>query len=468
MNQNKSIRSFSLSDSSITLLSLCGCRELANIYLKGLKELEDLNLSGTAITEIPDVSDFSRLRKLDLLAVPHLRRAPWHKLDYIPKVLNLDQCDFTYTSISDFNAQYCKNHQGMTEIMDKVCIRVTNSHLFHSLSSKHCTHLFNKGSLQTFYVLVASSEKRKEALGTSLSQTMQFQSFEQSCYKDDKLKALAPKSLLVQQMQCSRHVKISSTERYPFGLEGILEITESLSVEDNIHISSVSDLNPRLPVLRALQIEECHKIESLFNATSEESVCSKLQNISVAHLPYMSHLVIEKGAYLLGESFGSLKNLHLSQCQRLKSIFPDDVLLPNLEMLVITGCSSLQTVFYKSGYYTFDADTIKNFRENHLRSLHTVRLYLLPQLVHIHEQQRVGALLMEKWRTLFFRGCWGLCQLPLLNGSRGQKVFIDGEGKKCNTLKAQMDPEQLSYYEFRPKPPVASTKDTVKNMIFLK
>ncbi|KAJ4801413.1 TIR-NBS-LRR class disease resistance protein [Rhynchospora pubera] len=468
INGNKSIRSFSLSDSSITLLSLCGCGELANIDLEELEELENLNLSGTAITEIPDVSEFPRLRKLDLLAVPHLRRVPWHKLDHIPKIFNLDQCDFINGSVSDFDSEYWKTNQGMTEIMDRVCIRVTNSHLFLSLSSKHCTHLFNKGSLPTFYVLLASSEKRKEALGTSLSQTMQFQPFEQSCYKDAKLKALAPKSLLVQQTQCSRHVKISSTERYPFGLEGILEITESLSVEDNIHISSVSDMNPRLPVLRTLQIKECYKIKSLFNATSEESVCSKLQNISVTCLPYMSHLVIEKGSYLLGESFGSLKNLHLSQCQRLKSIFPDDVLLPNLEMLVITSCSSLQTVFYKSGYYTFDADTIKNFRENHLRSLHTIRLYLLPQLVLIHEEQRVGALLMPKWRTFFFRGCWGLFQLPLLNGSCGQKVSVDGEGKKCNTLKALMDTEQLSHYEFRPKPPVASTKDTVKNMMFLK
>ncbi|KAJ4813210.1 NB-ARC domain-containing disease resistance protein [Rhynchospora pubera] len=469
INGNKSIRSFSLSYSSITLLSLCGCRKLANIYLDGLKELEDLNLSGTAITEIPDVSEFPRLRKLDLLAVPHLRRVPWHKLDHIPKIFNLDQCDFINDSVSDFDSEYWKTNQGMTEIMDRVCIRVTNSHLFLSLSSKHCTYLFRKGSLQTFYVLVASSEKRKKAFDTILrQQTIQYQPLEQSCYKDDKLKALAPKSLLVQQTQCSRHIKISSTERYPFGLEGILEITESLSVEDNIHISSVSDMNPRLPVLRALQIEECHKVESLFNASSEESVCPQLQDFSVAHLPNMSHLVIEKGTHLLGGSFGSLKNLHLLECQRLKSIFPDNVLLPNLEMLVITGCTSLQTVFYKSGYYAFDADTIKNFSENHLRSLHTIRLYLLPQLLHIHEEQRVGAFLMPKWRTLYFRGCWGLCQLPLLNGSRGQKVCVDGEGKKCNTLKALMDTVQLSHYEFRPKPPVASTKDEVKNMIFLK
>ncbi|KAJ4813209.1 NB-ARC domain-containing disease resistance protein [Rhynchospora pubera] len=465
MNGNISIRSVSLSDSPITSLSLCGCRELANINLKGLNELEDLNLSGTAITEIPDISDCSRLMQLNLLVVSNLRRVPWHKLDHIPKVLNLDQCDSTDTSIRDFDAQYCKNNHGMTENMARVCICVTDSHLFMSLNNKHCTYLFKKGSLQSFYIMVASFE-RKRSIGQKLDS---FQPFEWSCYKDSKLKALVPKSLLVQQPQCNRHVNIYSTERYPLGLEGILEITESLSVKDNIHISSVSDLNPRLPMLRDLHIEGCHKIESLFNATWWESVCPQLQDCSVAYLPTMSHLVIEKGTYLLGESFVSLKNLHLSECQRLKSIFPDNVLLPNLEMLVITSCTSLQTVFYKSGYYSFDADILKKFRTHHLRSLHTVRLYLLPQLLNIHEEQRVGALLMPKWRTLYFRGCWGLCQLPLLNQnrSRGQKVCVDGEGKKCITLKAKMDTEQLSHYEFRPKPPIASTKDGVKNRSFL-
>ncbi|KAJ3704869.1 hypothetical protein LUZ61_008574 [Rhynchospora tenuis] len=432
---NLSVRSFSLSNSSITSLSLCGCQELAIIDLKQLKELEDLNLSGTAITEIPDISNFPRLKKIDLLAVPNLRRVPWHKLDRIPEELNLDQCDFTNATISGLdthgNINYAKQSR---KIVVGFCICVWDSHLFMNLNPKHCIDLLEKGSLQSVYILVASCEKRKEELNTSPNQTIPFQ---WSCYKDARLNSLASKPLLVQQPQCRRHIEISSTECYPCGLEGILEITELFSVKNNIHISSLSDLNPWLPMLLALQIEECHKIEYLFDAMHGGSVCPQLQDFSVVRLHNISHLLIEKGTYFAEPSFDSLKNLHLSECARLEVIFPDNIVLPNLEMLSIVGCPSLQTVFYKSGYHSFDAD------------------------------MRFGVVFLHKWKTLFFRGCWGLRQLPRLLGPRDQKVCVDGETKICNAIKKQMDTEQLSHYEFRPKPLISSTRDDVKNKIFL-
>ncbi|KAJ1701143.1 hypothetical protein LUZ63_000922 [Rhynchospora breviuscula] len=442
INGNISIRSFSLSDSSITSLSLYGCRELVKVDLLELHELEELNLSGTGITEIPDIFHFSKLRQLDLRAVPYLRRAAWHKLDRFPEVFNLDQCDFTETAISGLDANgKIKQEKMSSENAGIVCICVRDSHLFLNLDHKHCTYLFDKGYLQSFYFSVASYEK--EALGTSSSQTIQFKHFEWSCYKDAKLKALAPKTFLVKQPQCHRLVEIFPTKNYPHCLEGILEITESLSMKDNIHVSSVSDLNPRVSQLLTLHIEGCHKIKWLF---------------------------IEKGTHFQKADFGSLKHLKLSYCLKLESLFPDNVLLQSLETLIITGCINLETVFYKSSYYDLDEDLVskKELRENHLRSLHTMRFHCLPQLLHIHEEQRVGALLMPKWRTLYFRECWGLRQLPHLTRSCAHKVCVDGENKKCNTFKAQMDTEQLSHYEFKSQPLVSSLKDGVKNIIFLK
>ncbi|KAJ3705524.1 hypothetical protein LUZ61_009229 [Rhynchospora tenuis] len=442
INGNISIRSFSLSHSSITSLSLYGCRKLVKVDLHELYELEELNLSGTAITEIPDIFHFkSRLRQLDLRAVPYLRRAPWHKFDHFPEVFNLDRCDFTKTANNGLDADgKIKQEKMSSENAGIVCICLRDSHLFLNLDHEHCTYLFDKGYLQSFYISIGSYEE--EALGTSSSQTIQFKHFEWSCYKDAKLKAIAPKTFLVKQPRCHRHVEIFPTKDYPHYLEGILEITESLSVKDNIHVSSVTDLNPRVSWLLTLQIEGCHKMKGLF---------------------------IEKGTHFQKVDFGSLKHLELSYCLKLESIFPDNVLLPSLEMLIITGCINLETVFYKSSYYDLDEDLVtkKELRENHLRSLHTIRFHCLPQLLHIHEEQRVGALLMPKWRTLHFRECWGLRQLPHLTRSCAHKVCVDGEYKKCNTFKAQMDTEQLSRYEFKSQPLVSSLKD-VKNRIFLK
>ncbi|KAG2565905.1 uncharacterized protein LOC120681084 [Panicum virgatum] len=94
-----SLHSFSLVGTPhIKRLSLHGCSKLESVDIKEVDGLEELDLSATAIKELPDnISNLPQLRRLLLRGVPSLRRFPWHKLDRFPDVFCLDQCSSTGT-----------------------------------------------------------------------------------------------------------------------------------------------------------------------------------------------------------------------------------------------------------------------------------------------------------------------------------------------------------------------------------
>jgi hypothetical protein len=88
------LRSFSfIGAPHLKRLSLHGCRKLEYVDIKEVDALEELDLSATAIKELPDsIPNLPRLRRLLLMGVPSLKRFPWHKLERLPDVFCLDQC----------------------------------------------------------------------------------------------------------------------------------------------------------------------------------------------------------------------------------------------------------------------------------------------------------------------------------------------------------------------------------------
>ncbi|KAJ1704099.1 hypothetical protein LUZ63_003878 [Rhynchospora breviuscula] len=448
-----SLKSFSLSHSPTSSLSLRGCRELENVVFLELDKLEELDLSGTAIKEFPPgIPGLRRLRKLDLGAASHLKRVPWHELDHVPEVFHLDQCE----RISTTNC----NSDSHIEINSGVgvCISVRDSRLFYKLDEETCRLLVAGGSLQSFYILVSSCEKRKEKIRRP-SRSIQPQTGATCIYKDaDYFKSLIPMPPSAPQPR-HRHVEISSTEKYPESLNGILGITESLSVKDNDHLEHLFYLHYfKFSRLKDAVVERCQQMEAIFY--SREDVASELLNLRAGHLPQLS--VLFKEYYQYQKSLVALKQLHVYNCGKLERIFPDRLLLPNLETLKITCCDMLQTVFYKS-------EKKPDYTENRLQHLCKIRFEELPQIRHIYEEQiLVGPLRAPQWKSLYFRGCWSLRQLPLLEGPRDQQVRVDGEVSQCKKIQMQMKAEELSHYEFKSPPPVASLKNCVSNRIFLK
>ncbi|KAJ3708599.1 hypothetical protein LUZ61_012304 [Rhynchospora tenuis] len=443
-----SLKSFSLSHSPTSSLSLRGCRELETVVFHELDKLEELDLSGTTIKEFPPgIPGFRRLRKLDFGAASHLKRVPWHQLDHVPEVFNLHQCEHLTTTIGDSVSHITINPSV------GVCISIKDSRLLRKLDKETCGRLIAGGSLHSFYILVSSCEKRKEKMRRP-SRSIQPQTGAACIYKDDDyFKNLIPMPPPAPQPR-HRHVEISSTEKDPECLEGILEITESLSVKDNDHLLRIPDST--FPRLKDVVVERCQQMKELFPIWSRDAAC-ELLNIRAGHLPQLTTLVIE---YFEHENcFAALKHLHVYNCGKLETIFPDWFLLPNLETLTVTYCDMLRRVFYET----------REKPESRLQKLCKIRFEELPQIRYIYEEQKlVGPLRAAQWKTLYFRGCWSLCQLPLLKGPRDQQVRVDGEASQYKKIKMQMKEEELSHYEFKTPPPVASLKNCVKNRIFLK
>ncbi|KAJ4789633.1 hypothetical protein LUZ62_040879 [Rhynchospora pubera] len=418
-------------------LSLHTCRSLETVCFYDLEELEELDLSATAIKEFPvSISELHRLKRLHLLALPQLRRISWHKLQHIPEVLNLDQCEIVGSRI---------------HLMD--------SRLFLSLGDEDVKKFVEEGGpLQSFHISISSCNKGDEIKSKDIGFTYRFHHKKSSCYNNIPLIASTFDHQFEQSPHINRHVEISSPERYPTGLEGIFKATESLSMCDDAFVSSLSDLNDEFPELKECKLRRCHHMDSIFKSNSEYQG-TKLQIIWAFDLQKMTRVLDMKNVSynFHWEEFSALKHVHLERCPRLESIFPGHVELSSLETLSVLNCGNLRSIFY---YHEVQD-------EDQFPRLHTMQLHELPNLLHLCEKQSV-TLQMEEWKKLHFRGCWNLQWLPLLVGARSEKVEVDGEMRQCEKLRARMPDDQISCYYFKSPPPLASFREHVKNKIFLK
>uniref|UniRef100_A0A0D9ZK98 NB-ARC domain-containing protein n=1 Tax=Oryza glumipatula TaxID=40148 RepID=A0A0D9ZK98_9ORYZ len=94
MAMHPTLKSFLLINAPhIRHLSLQGCRKLEHVELRDLGALEELDLSATAIKELPaEIPNLPQLRQLLLMGVSSLSRFPWHKLQRFPDMFCLDCC----------------------------------------------------------------------------------------------------------------------------------------------------------------------------------------------------------------------------------------------------------------------------------------------------------------------------------------------------------------------------------------
>ncbi|KAJ4769374.1 Leucine-rich repeat-containing G-protein coupled receptor 5 [Rhynchospora pubera] len=431
------LKSFTLSGSPITYLSLHTCRSFETVCFYDLAELEELDLSATAIKEFPiSISDLHKLKRLHLLALPQLRRIPWHKLQHIPEVLKLDQCE-----------------------LDGSRIHLTDSRLFSSFGDEDLKKFVEEGGpLQSFHISISSCNKGNKIKSEEVGFTYRFHHKKPSCYENIPLIASTFDHQFEQSPHINRHVEISSPERYPTGLEGIFEVTESLSMWDDVFVSCLTDLHYEFSELKECRLRQCHHMDSIFKVNFYFQG-KKLQKIWAIDLQNLTSVfdVDPTWKFHPDYNFVSLKHVHLEKCPRLEGIFPNNLMLSSLETLTILHCDKLRSIFY----YLEVEDTFQFPR------LHTIQLYKLPKLLHLCEKQSVP-LQMKKWKKLHFRGCWNLQWLPLLVGARNEKVEVDGEMRQCKKLRAGMPEDQIPCYYFKSPPPLASFREHVKNKIFLK
>ncbi|TVU14688.1 hypothetical protein EJB05_38172, partial [Eragrostis curvula] len=412
------IKSFTLIGSPhIKRLSLYGCKKLEFVDIKELDALEDLNLSATAIKELPAfIPNLPRLRRLLLVGVPSLRRIPWHEVRRLPDVFYLDQC-------SDGNITNLSQPQ-----VTQVCI--SDSRFFYSFNSDS-RKLVRDGKLfKSFYVRVASRKARCrkvqdeedmafiKKLQVSVSAAYADVS---RCYLTEGV-SMVPMDDVPPIRETQRHVEISAIERYPHGLKHLLDVTKSISMMDDTHVVSLNDLSD-LQELEECMVRRCHQMTCVFRWA--DYLQDTLTNACASHLKSLIHF------YSGSLNFNALKNLRLEHCPRLEGVMLGGSRLPSLVTLDILFCYNLKAIFYDR--------YVSNPSSYQLPALRRMHLQELPLLKHLHVDDAI--ITAPKWEELHVRGCWSLRRLPRLNQQPGKMAGVKVSGERAWWQNLQWDQE---------------------------
>ncbi|KAI5021237.1 hypothetical protein ZWY2020_055082 [Hordeum vulgare] len=263
-------------------LSLRGCKKLESIEIKNLGALEELDLSGTAIKELPaDIPNIPQLRRLLLVGVPSLRRFPWHRLDRLPAVFYLDHC-------SEENGNHCNQ-------ISHVC--VTDPKFFHSFRNT-VVNLVRAGRfLQSFYVRVAPCTANSMHLQDEegmLNSMLQELVKKESTYVDvygrfyaDEIAMVSPVTIPLRRSE--RHMEITGKQSTLDGLSSL----EHLHLEDCPRLEHVVPHTATLPCLKTIDIVFCYNLKTIFFSSHTEDdtyyQLPSLQRIRLQELPLLQH-----------------------------------------------------------------------------------------------------------------------------------------------------------------------------------
>ncbi|XP_044953877.1 uncharacterized protein LOC123404030 [Hordeum vulgare subsp. vulgare] len=383
-------------------LSLRGCRKLESAEINNLGALEELDLSGTAIMDLPsDIPNNLQLRRLLLVHVPSLRRFPWHELERLPDVFYLDHW-------SEGNA----NHSNQ---VSQVC--VTDPRFFHSFRDNAVNSVRDGRFFQSFYIQVAPCitytrqlQDEEGRLDSKLEEFLRNQSTYVDVYNRYFAKEIAIASPISSPLhRTERHMEITGTQTAIDGLQYVLSVTKSINVSCDTAIDCFPE-KFNFHELEECELRWCHKMIGVLDGTRG---LKKLRNMHVCNL---KRLVWFSAVYYSFD-FNRLKHLHLEDCPRLKHVVPHTATLPCLKTLDILFCYNLKTIFIS--IYTKD-DTYYQ-----LPSLQRIRLQELPLLEHFHNKD--ATITTPVWNELHVRGCWSLRRLPRLQGRQPKTMKVNGE-----------------------------------------
>ncbi|KAG0543696.1 hypothetical protein BDA96_02G211000 [Sorghum bicolor] len=406
------LRSFSLVAAPyIRRLSFNGCRKLESVdTLEELDALEELDLSATGIKELPaHIPNLPRLRQLLLIGVPALRRFPWHALKRLPDIVCLDQS-------LEGNGVHCSPQVAQM-------VSTSNSRLFYSFFS-HSAYLVRSGHfLKSFYIQVKSFKARFMKTNDEDDMvTSNMLQVSESTYADVNHQYLTGGVSMLVSMDdmlpfrvTERHVEISAVDRYPAGLTHLLEVTKSVCMMNDTHVTSLSGHLSNFNDLEECKLRRCHRMVHVF----EVATClgNNLKNACVSYLKSLTHFY--RPPYGRGATkFRALKHIRLEHCPRLEGFMPCDCELPSLVTLDILFCYNLKAIFYNNGHHSSP-------RHYQFPCLQKIRLQELPLLEHLYVNDAI--LTAPKWEEFQVRGCWSLHRLPRLHQQPNKTVKVSGE-----------------------------------------
>ncbi|KAM3297755.1 hypothetical protein ACQJBY_039616 [Aegilops geniculata] len=406
---------------SISKISLEGCSHLENLFVRGLPNLVELDLSGAAIKTLnfnTMVLEVPMLKRLFLLGYEHLRAIIWSSLTDSFKLDLL--CIDTRAGTARSRPGIVRNKSFQLEVH----AIVVDARLAHSLRQL----LYNHYSADDVYLSINVTS----AVYSGLIQS-------KVAYKEKKIVMYGDQVSLLQLVQADRYSDVQSMvgdapmQAFPKpptnNLDRHIEITKGWHVMDSglggvmtrfaesLHVHDVST-SASLPIgfwrlLRQCRMERCPNLGEVF--PSGTLTFQQLETFWASDLLMARWICSKDFRYYNYGTFSNLQHMQLRSCPRLQFVLPvwfDS--FPCLETLHIIHCGDLRHLFVLNDKWYLPERSIQAVAFPRLTTIH---LHDLPVLKQISEFKMVA----PELKTIKIRGCWGLRRLPVV-GARSRDM----------------------------------------------
>ncbi|TVU37307.1 hypothetical protein EJB05_10616, partial [Eragrostis curvula] len=442
-------------------ISIQGFKQLEHLFLRGLPNLEELDLSGSTI-KILDfntmVVDVPNLKRLFLLGCENLRAIKWVS-NRQPKleVLCIDTRPGWSTGCAQPSLDEHKSYQL------QVYAIIVDERLVRSLYSLIQTESDNIDSVY-FNIHITNSDMcggfvNEEVTDKDTVGPTDQPNLVPSLQYDDVSKGIedVPSSMEAfpepPSPQSDRHIEIGDGKRIKSEMEStsydnlpylMRRFAKSLNMHDSSDISRLPSFD--WSCLRWCRVVRCPHLDTIFPPQSSDWK-NQLETIWASDLP-MARCIWSKMLYDR-KSFGNLQHLHLRSCPRLQFVLPVWVpSFPNLRTLHIIHCGELEHVFVLDDrrYAQVPIHGVP------FPKLTTIHLYDLPKLRQISEHRMLAPVL----ETIRIRGCFALRRLPSLEGREPgvKRPVVEMEKDVWNAL--EWDGRAAGHHPDLFQPPVHS------------
>ncbi|CAL5032066.1 unnamed protein product [Urochloa decumbens] len=398
-------------------ISLKGCTKLENLFIRGLPNLVELDLSGCPIKVLDlktMVVNVPMLKWLFLLGCENLRGIIWDSRK--PVWLELLCIDTRPERAHGFTRPSLTRHKHGHYLQLHAIF--ADARLARSLFRLVEHYSDQRGAYDDIYfnIHITSSVEygegvRLETAGKDMIKPNIEQHHIHARRYGDAFSKIGDAPLLIfpqpptQELDC--HIQIShglqSELACLYGLGNLLrQCAESLHMHDTLTSAS-------MPAgfwggLRWCRLERCPNLGTVFPPGAEDM--SKLQIIYASDL-LKADCIWGKSYSRHYQGFRNLQHLHLRSCPRLQFVLPVWVSsFPSLETLHVIHCGDLTHVF------VLDAYNPKEIIAHGVSfpKLTTIHLHDLPKLQQICEVKMLASAL----ETIRIRGCWSLRRLPTM------------------------------------------------------
>lgn len=406
--------SIDVRDAKISRICLEGCTGLENLFLRGLPNLVELDLSGTGIK----ILDFTTmvmqvpcLKRLFLLGCERLVAIRWEEksrpYDIHPQLELLCIDTRAETGYSrphiDHTKKYMPRIDRTKKYMPfKLHAILSDSRLARSLFSMTLFyHIIHNISVDVYFnilvtevPIVSGEDVQPEAAHRVVAQYGDVP----ATAGDAPMQDFPPAPT----RDLDRHVGIDKVSHR-------LDWIRLIMFSNSLHLHDISTgvnipIMSKFDKLRQCRVERCPKLDTVFPRANDFRA---LETIWASDL-LMARCIWGKGRPSYErDSFGALRHLNLRACPRLQFVLPVWVSsFPRLEILHIADCTDLRHVFVLDEEHREERIAFPNLKAMHLHNL--------PSLWQICEAPML--MLAPALMTIKIRGCWSLRRLPSMEG----------------------------------------------------